>query len=129
MKREPEDEVADDAPQGAEGGLMTEAVVRANDHLCLIIEHLSEGGVPHSSSLSPTLHARYRYVLWDLREPGSHAQEPYWFSTLLVDKPGHVAGAAVAFGMFWLIMIPVFGQPILDTGGESFRSNEGGVWQ
>jgi hypothetical protein len=53
MKREPEDKVADDAPQGAERGLMTEAVVRANDHLCLIIEHLTEGGVPHSSSLSP----------------------------------------------------------------------------
>jgi hypothetical protein len=44
-----------------------------------------------------------------------------------VDKPGHVAGAAVAFGMFWLILIPVFGQPILDTGGESFRSNEGDI--
>eukprot|EP01047_Picozoa_sp_COSAG01_P026585 COSAG01_NODE_1718_length_9396_cov_26.510165_6_plen_67_part_00 len=42
MKREPEDEVADDAPQGAEGGLMTEAVVRANDHLCLIILSISQ---------------------------------------------------------------------------------------
>jgi hypothetical protein len=29
--------------------------------------------------------------------------------------------------MFWLILIPVFGQPILDTGGESFRSNEGDI--
>jgi hypothetical protein len=30
-------------------------------------------------------------------------------------------GVSILFAFFWIAMIPVFGLPKLDTGGESFR--------
>ena len=38
-----------------------------------------------------------------------------------LDASGLVVAAAVAFAFFWIALIPVFGAPLLDTGGESFR--------
>ena len=32
-----------------------------------------------------------------------------------------VVAASVLFAVFWIALIPVFGLPNLDTGGESFR--------
>ena len=44
---------------------------------------------------------------------------------MLVDTPEVVAAGAVAFCLFWMALIPVFGVPIVDSGGDSFRASSG----
>eukprot|EP01052_Picozoa_sp_SAG31_P007171 SAG31_NODE_338_length_17490_cov_7.707032_14_plen_130_part_00 len=51
--------------------------------------------------------------------------DPNAFTNLLVDRPELVAGSSVVCSLLWILLIPVFGAPALDTGGDAFRASTG----